>query len=115
MDTERIVKTENVYERVTNQIIEAIEAGAPVSSYRMPWHITDSETFTPANAVTKRPDWGVNALSLWLVVSVVARRGYTSGLWATYEQWKDLGAQVKRGEKSCVHTICQIARYNRFV
>lgn len=28
--------------------------------------------------------------------------GYPTGLWATYKQWQDLGAQVKKGEKAAL-------------
>jgi antirestriction protein ArdC len=93
-------KTESassVYDRVTNQIIEAIEAGAGAGRYRMPWHITDAGAFSPLNAASKRVYRGVNVLSLWIAA---ARRGYSSGLWATYKQWQELGAQVRRGEQS---------------
>jgi antirestriction protein ArdC len=97
-----ITKTEtavvnSVYDRVTNQIIEAIEAGAGAGRYRMPWHITDAGAFQPLNAASKRAYRGVNVLSLWIAA---ARRGYSSGLWATYKQWQELGAQVRRGEQS---------------
>jgi antirestriction protein ArdC len=85
----------DIYERITSQIIEAIEAGA--GAYRMPWHITEADCFAPANAASGRAYRGVNVLCLW---AVATRRGYTSGLWATYQQWKALGAQVRKGEKA---------------
>jgi antirestriction protein ArdC len=99
MSNEAIINTANIYERVTNQIVEAIEAGAGAGGYQMPWHITDSDAFSPINAASKRAYRGVNVLSLWLAA---ARHGYASGLWATYQQWQQLGAQVRRGEKSCL-------------
>lgn len=85
----------DIYGRITSQIIGAIEAG--VGAYRMPWHVTDADTFAPRNAASGRPYRGVNALSLW---SAAATRGYASGLWATYRQWRELGAQVRRGAKA---------------
>jgi antirestriction protein ArdC len=36
-------------------------------------------------------------LALWEVAS---RRGFKTNLWATYQQWHELGAQVRKGEKS---------------
>jgi antirestriction protein ArdC len=36
-------------------------------------------------------------LALWAVAS---RRGYQTNLWATYQQWRELGARVRRSEKS---------------
>lgn len=85
----------DIYERITVQIIEAIEEGA--GEFRMPWHVGGSECFSPANAASRRPYRGVNVLCLW---AVAMRRGYESGLWATYNQWKELGAQVRKGEKA---------------
>src|SRR6185437_13377833 len=40
---------------------------------------------------------GVNVLVLWAAAS---QRGYKTQLWATYKQWRELGAQVRQGEKS---------------
>jgi antirestriction protein ArdC len=86
---------DDIYTRVTNQIIQAIEAGT--KNCRMPWHITDADCFAPINAVSKRPYRGVNVLILW---AAALDKGYAGGSWATYEQWKQVGAQVRKGEKS---------------
>ena len=48
-DTNSQARTGNdIYERVTNQIIAAIEVGA--GEYRMPWHHDGSAITTPVNA-----------------------------------------------------------------
>lgn len=82
----------DVYEKITNSIIEAIEAGC--GKFEMPWH-----TFglLPSNASNHRRYRGINVLALWAVAS---RRGFKTNLWATYQQWHELGAQVRKGEKS---------------
>jgi antirestriction protein ArdC len=85
----------DLYQRVTDQIVKAIESGA--ADWKMPWHQTGSENFTPINASTKKPYRGVNILSLWAAADA---NGYATGLWATYKQWQELGAQVKKGEKA---------------
>lgn len=85
----------DIFERVTNQIVSAIEAGA--GSYRMPWNTSGSYTSSPINAVSRKPYRGVNILILW---ATAEEKGYTSGTWATYKQWQQLGAQVRKGEKS---------------
>ena len=36
-------------------------------------------------------------MMLW---AVAARKAYETNLWATYQQWRELGAQVRKGEKS---------------
>ena len=63
----------------------------------MPWHVTEADCFVPTNAASHRVYRGVNVLCLW---ATAMRRGYGSGLWATYNQWKALGAQVRKGEKA---------------
>lgn len=82
----------DIYEKITAEIIDAIEAGC--GKFELPWH-----TFgvLPTNASNNRRYRGVNTLALWAVAS---RRGYQTNLWATYQQWRDLGAQVRTREKS---------------
>ena len=38
-----------------------------------------------------------NILSLWASADA---KGYESGLWGTFKQWMEIGAQVKKGEKA---------------
>ena len=76
----------DIFSRITSQIVQAIEAGA--LNYRMPWH-TSGLACEPVNAVTKRPYQGINVVSLWASAQA---KGYESGVWATYNQWHDLGA-----------------------
>ena len=91
MRTEKI----DIYAEITNQIIEAIEAGA--DNYKMPWHVNGADSVLPVNASTHRPYRGVNVMMLW---AVAAKKSYETNLWATYQQWRELGAQVRKGEKS---------------
>jgi antirestriction protein ArdC len=60
----------------------------------MPWRTFGS---LPSNAGNKRHYRGINVLVLWAAAS---QRGYKTQLWATYQQWRELGAQVRQGEKS---------------
>jgi antirestriction protein ArdC len=96
----------DVYERVTNQIIEAIERGA--GQWRMPWHKLTSAS-APVNAVSRKPYRGVNVLSLW---ATAIERGYQSSIWATYAQWQQLGAQVRKGEESAFIVFWKFDRDN---
>ena len=82
----------DIYEKITAEIIEAIETGC--GKFELPWH---SFGILPTNASNNRRYRGVNILALWAVAS---RRGYKTNLWATYQQWHELGAQVRKGEKS---------------
>src|SRR5262245_51073940 len=101
-------QTPDIYERVTGQIVEAMERGA--GSYRMPWHVTGAECFAPANAASRRPYRGINVLLLWLVAD---HHGYKSGEWATYNQWQELGAQVRKGEKASLVVFWKISDRSR--
>lgn len=94
METKSTPPRLDLYTRVTNEIIKAIEAG--VGRFKMPWHQNGARGL-PKNAVTKNPYHGINTLALW---SASCLRGYTSSYWATYRQWDSLGAQVKKGEKA---------------
>lgn len=85
----------DIFDRITHLIVKAIEAGA--GAFRLPWHVTGRPHFRPVNAGRNRPYRGVNVLVLWAAAEAA---GYDSGVWATYPQWQELGAQVRKGEKS---------------
>jgi len=82
-----------VYERVTAEVIKAIESDG-VGNWTKPWV---SRGGLPSNAKTGNAYSGGNILMLWIMAEI---NGYGSSKWATFNQWKDLGAQVKKGEKS---------------
>jgi antirestriction protein ArdC len=90
----------DVYARVTDQIVSAIETGN-VGTWRMPWHTSGRYAFSPINAVSKKPYRGINTLCLWAASQA---KGYESGEWGTYKQFQERGAQVRRGENST--TVC---------
>ena len=98
--TTRHTETESradIYQRITDQIAAAIEAGA--GEWRMPWHpgADGSDPVLPVNAATRKPYRGVNVLVLWATAQA---EGYPSAIWATYRQWVELGAQVRKGERA---------------
>jgi antirestriction protein ArdC len=97
MSTNENTATEkpDVYARVTSQIVNAIEQG--VGNWRMPWHTSGRYAFSPINATSKKPYRGINTVCLW---AAAESKGYDSGEWATYAQWQERGAQVRKGEKS---------------
>ncbi|MER9559370.1 zincin-like metallopeptidase domain-containing protein [Mesorhizobium sp. M0323] len=107
MTTDRNVQTEtrnDIYERVTSQIIAAIEAGA--ADYRMPWHHNGSAISTPVNVSSRKTYRGVNAIALWAAAHAT---GYPAGIWGTYRQWQALGAQVRKGERGHLVVFWKIA------
>src|SRR6267154_36525 len=85
----------DVYATVTAQIINAIEQGA--GSWQMPWHTSGKFAFSPINVTSKKAYRGINTLCLWAAAQA---KGYERGEWATYQQWQERKAQVRKGEKA---------------
>jgi len=85
----------DVYRKVTDAIINAIESG--VGNWRMPWHTSGKFAFSPINVVSRKAYRGINTLCLW---SAAQAKGYESAEWATYQQWQERGAQVRKGERA---------------
>jgi antirestriction protein ArdC len=90
---ENTAQSRDVYQKVTDAIVSAIEQGA--GSYRMPWVVRQDKGFSPISIATVKPYRGVNTLVLW---AQSQSEGYSSALWGTYQQWQSLGGQVRKGE-----------------
>lgn len=99
MGTDSEFKEGDVYARVTNEIVRAIEGG--VKKYEMPWHRRTGEGF-PRNAATGNVYHGVNVIALWAANHL---GGYFLPYWATFLQWERLGARIRRGEKGSVVVV----------
>jgi len=85
----------DVYQSITDQIIEELEKG--VRPWLKPWsteHMA-GRVLLPLrhNGVGYR---GVNILSLWMAALA---KGYRSPIWMTFKQAIDLGGAVRKGEK----------------
>ncbi|MGE3227880.1 MAG: ArdC family protein [Hyphomicrobium sp.] len=85
----------DIHAEITAQLISAIEADPGRPS--LPWRRSSAPLFMPENALTKKLYNGINIVSLWVSAEV---QGYAAPIWATYRQWSELGAQVRKGEKS---------------
>ncbi len=85
----------DVHQAITNKIIAAIERGA--GEWKMPWHRPGAHFTIPKNALTQQHYRGSNILSLWVDAE---EKAFTHQIWATYRQWSELGAQVRKGEKA---------------
>lgn len=85
----------DIYAEITDKLIAAIEAdpGRP----QMPWRRSGGPLFMPVNALTQKAYNGINIVSLWVSAEV---QSFSAPVWATYKQWSELGAQVRKGEKS---------------
>ena len=94
MPTPRNAAAFDIHASITRAIVQAIENG--IGEHRLPWARTGTPSVRPRNAVTKQAYRGINVLSLWLSAE---QHGFTHGLWASYRQWHEAGAQVRKGEK----------------
>ena len=80
-------KIDDVYSIVTNLIIEQLEKGV------VPWHQTWTEAGLPKNLISGKQYRGIN---VWLLSSL----NYDQNYYLTFKQAQDLGAKVKKGERS---------------
>ena len=85
----------DVYELVTNRILEALDRGTV--PWRQPW-----SSRAPLNLSSSKHYRGVNVLLLELARMSA---GYDSPVWATFKQWKSAGGSVRKGEKGTVITF----------
>ncbi len=81
-------------EKVTNQIVAALRSGN-VPFWRRPWAQSENAG-VPTNAISGKPYRGINNL---LTSLAAMQKGYDSKWWATYNQWRSIGGQVRRHEK----------------
>jgi antirestriction protein ArdC len=95
----------DVHEAITQKIIAAIEAGA--GTFEMPWHRPGVAFTIPKNASTDKAYRGSNILSLWIDADA---KKFEHQVWATYKQYTELGAQVRKGEKGSL-----IVKYGQWV
>src|SRR6202042_3913287 len=82
----------------------SIEQG--VRTWRMPWHTNGRYAFSPINVTSKKPYRGINTVCLWATAQA---KGYERGEWATYQQWQDKHAQVRKGEKATLVVFWKFA------
>lgn len=80
----------NVFEIVTGQILSYLDNN--VIPWKKPW---TSKIRFPRNLVTDKLYRGIN---VWLLLA----SSYASPYWLTFNQAKDLGGTIKKGEKSSI-------------
>lgn len=76
--------------QITRQIVDALTAGG-LPPWRQPWR-ADKNCGSPANVVSKRSYTGINPL---LLAIAAQKHNLQSRWWGTFNQWKELGGQVK--------------------
>lgn len=82
----------NVYQMVTDRIINELEKGQ--IPWKKPWSGVNTGAF---NRISKKPYSLLNQMILG-----------KSGEWATFKQWADLGGKIRKGEKSSIIVFWKI-------
>ena len=90
----------DIYQEITDRIIEGLEKGS--APWLKPWKNsnTGADVSMPHNAATGRAYSGINVMILWAEGDI-----YGSNGWLTYKQAKDIGGQVRKGEKGTLVTF----------
>ncbi|MDN5215562.1 zincin-like metallopeptidase domain-containing protein [Fulvivirgaceae bacterium BMA12] len=94
--TNRKAKTSSpdIHQEVTDKIISLLDH-VDLDDYQPPFSQLAAQGL-PENPTTGNHYQGVNILALWFNQQ---SGKFTSNQWATFKQWKDNGAQVRKGEK----------------
>lgn len=89
----------DTYQTITDAIVRMIETGA--GDWRMPWHSAGNAggmpLVLPRNPLSGTRYRGINVPLLW---ASAEHCGYGAHLWATYKQWSEASAQVRKGERA---------------
>ena len=84
----------DIYSRITNQIVADLERG--VRPWFKPWNTENAAGhMTRPLRYNGLPYRGINTLSLWAAAD---SQGFSSPFWLTFQQAKELGGHVKKGE-----------------
>lgn len=85
----------DLHDEITSQLIATIESGP--GQFTLPWRRDGAALHLPTNALTGNAYAGINVLTLW---AAAARSHFAHHQWATYRQWTERGAQVRKGERA---------------
>lgn len=89
------MQTQNqIREQITNQLIDAIKAGT--IPWRRPWSSDSNAPGLHTSMSTGSPYRGINQL---ILMASTARQNFKSKWWGTFNQIKQNGASVSRGQK----------------
>lgn len=94
-NAKRAASKEDIYARITNQIVSALENG--VKPWTQPWNAAHA-----AGHVSRplrhngKPYAGINVLTLW---ASSMERNFSAPIWMTFKQALELGGHVRKGEK----------------
>lgn len=86
---------QDIYSRITNQIIDALEQG--VKPWTQPWNAAHAAGHVSRPLRHNGQAYsGVNVLTLW---ASAMTRHFSAPIWMTFRQALELGGHVRKGEK----------------
>lgn len=85
-------KTDEILKKVADNFIKKIEAFN--GKWERPFFKYDLDF--PKNVVSKKEYRGINTAILWMTAEEC---DFTSNVWGTFDQWKELKKSIKKGEK----------------
>ncbi|MDF1864412.1 MAG: zincin-like metallopeptidase domain-containing protein [Saprospiraceae bacterium] len=89
------MKPNEIYQSVTDTIIDLLENHT--QSWDRPWIALGQDNDYAKNAKSKKYYRGINQFLLGLQLTA---KGYFKNQWLTFNQAKDMGGHIKKGEKS---------------
>lgn len=84
----------DIHQEITDKIVRVLDS-IDLNDYQAPFASLAAQGL-PLNPTTDHRYQGINIPSLWVDQQ---DKQFTSNQWATFKQWKDKGAQVRKGEK----------------
>lgn len=84
----------DIYGAITTRSSRRLE---PSLQLPMSWHVNEVDSVLPVNACTRRPYRGVNVTML---LDSCRETGICHQSLATYQQWRELGEQVRKARNS---------------
>lgn len=92
----------DIYQEITSRILEILDRG--VVPWRNPIRRQEARGW-PSNLLSKKPYRGIN---VFLLTMTAWERGYDADEWLTFNQAKQLGGNVKKGENSSLVTFWKL-------
>ncbi|GAA6212569.1 zincin-like metallopeptidase domain-containing protein [Hyphomicrobiales bacterium 4NK60-0047b] len=84
----------DIYQEITNKIIKRLDY-VDLENFKAPFAELAAQGM-PLNPITGKSYNGINIPSLWIDQQ---EKSFNSPEWASYKQWKEAGAQVRKGEQ----------------
>lgn len=98
-------KADTLIDSLVADLVAAMESGA--GTWEMPWQRLSPGVLSPTNAATGRRYTGGNRWALGFAALLCDLDG---GAWATYRQWQEIGAQVRKGEQALAAVLVPMER-----